>query len=65
MSQQASRYIVINCVKEYNKLFFPVEENKGLLLKRGMCVVGPTIDRVIKAGVCYFCGLLFICPSRL
>lgn len=65
MSQQTSQYIVINCVKEYNKLFFPVKENKGLLLKRGMCVVGPAIDRVVRAAVCSFCGLFFICPSRL
>lgn len=41
--------------------FYPVKENKRLLLKRGTCMVGPTTDIVIGAGLHrYFCELLLI-----
>lgn len=48
MSTQTSEYIIINCVKEYNKLLFPVEENKGLLLKRSMCVQCTSVEMVVR-----------------
>lgn len=48
MSTQTSEYTITNCVKEYNKLLFPVKENKGLLLKRSVYVQCTGVEMVVR-----------------
>lgn len=48
MSTQTSECIIIHCVKEYNRLLFPVKENKGLLLKRSLCVQCTSVEMAVR-----------------